>query len=1383
MAAHTFAPEDALPPPKSAVIYSRDGRKRSLNIDMTKHFAPPPHDQAMAPPTPSLAPAAGPASSPSSAAVANGMHGASAAINIDSTGMLFGGANSSHKKKKKKRTKKRTLERIEELDRTTGYSSSSHRAAAHSHEHHADCHHDHSHQRHQHHDSGHHHHHHHEDEDEDDEDFYSDEDAYDPETPTLSSSTGAAALSGHAHEGPVAAPAAASNRTTDSGASKKKKKKRKKSSTTGAMPAISSSQHNHNHAHGSHAGSKAVVPSSHRNGHDHTSIVKHMHDNHAQNDGFWHYSDAEERQRIREFWFQLREEERRSLVRVEKEAVLKKMKEQQRHSCSCSLCGRKRTAIEEELELLYDAYYDELEQYANQQQPADGHALAYPQHSPGFEDDELSDVSRASDEDDEDEDEEDDEEEDEDGYEDEDDEDEYDDDVSNRKAAFPYRSGFPNTLQAKGNILTVAEDLLENDGKKFLEMMDRLADRKVQRDDDLMDNRGVYEEYDDDEEGEFEEDGPEEDALTKEQRMEEGRRMFQAFAARMFEQRVLSAYREKVAQERQERLLAELEEESRQEQLREERKEREKEKKRDKKRLQRQQKEEEKAAKEAQRLAEEKRLLEERERKLEADRKRREEERRIKEEEKKAREEERLKKEEERKRKLKEEKAREAEKERKRKEELLAKEKEESEKKAEQEAKRLERETYLKQQLAEEQRRQEELRQQEQLAKEELARQELEPEEGQPMEQQQGQEQTKTSRSSPQLPAAGSPARGRAIAADDDASSRSQASQSRSPIMTSSVSPSHGLAATGLPSHGQSSPVGNNMWSSGYPGQGVPQPQHALSHQHQIFAQPMQQGLFRPPAQYGQMGGEHETFHSRMGPGAGRGTYMTGANHTAQSSFQAMSQHQPSPAQLGGMRSPGLAPIGYGQGSSKQFLSLMNSSNVASGLDLTGSNGSPLHSPSTLGAIGTPISSFGPISPIGHARRTSTPHGSVSAEAIKPIQRPVPIGRPKDHTQQSGAGTISNSFDGISLGLSGLTIGSELERRPRSPPMNLAGSSSLDLNGVMLNKDQSVRSANAPAENQGHAFSNEGAPVTGSRQLDHSLPLLSPGGRGQSSFFSNSFFGNRMNGHDPFLQSTDFSSFGQQQPSHGSLPSTNHFMSPYPMHLPSPPHNQQQQQSQQQQLFMQQQYLQELQLQQQLQQQQLGLGSPPLNGSSTWSRTNFMRPTHMNGLPGSSGHPSTLGMTSPTSSALSPPPGGMGLHNSSHNAMMPIGHQQQQQQQQHQSLQFSHFQGNSSLGLTVGSGRKSVSHLPPTRQSGSVDGSVMGVSSSSSSGGGSGGQTMDHERLSNGYPSAGYASHLLPQQQQHHHHLGAIGDTGASGTASGNGGPANNDSRDAAFSL
>ncbi|CAJ0910287.1 15503_t:CDS:2, partial [Entrophospora sp. SA101] len=118
------------------------------------------------------------------------------------------------------------------------------------------------------------------------------------------------------------------------------------------------------------------------------------------------------------------EEERRSLVKVEKEAVLKKMKEQQKHSCSCSVC--------EELETLYESYYEELKSYANQQQFG--------------------------------------------------------------PSAIEYRN--------EGGILTVADDFLKNGGKKFLEMMEQ-------------------------------------------QRMEEGRRMFQIFAARMFEQRVLNAYREK----------------------------------------------------------------------------------------------------------------------------------------------------------------------------------------------------------------------------------------------------------------------------------------------------------------------------------------------------------------------------------------------------------------------------------------------------------------------------------------------------------------------------------------------------------------------------------------------------------------------------------------------------------------------------------------------------------------------------------------------------------------------------------------------------------------------------------------------------------------------
>lgn len=67
------------------------------------------------------------------------------------------------------------------------------------------------------------------------------------------------------------------------------------------------------------------------------------------------------------------------------------------------------------------------------------------------------------------------------------------------------------------------------------------------------------------------------------QRIEEGRRTFQIFAARMFEQRVLAAYREKVAQERQQRLIQELEEEDRLRQEKELKRQKEKERKKDKK--------------------------------------------------------------------------------------------------------------------------------------------------------------------------------------------------------------------------------------------------------------------------------------------------------------------------------------------------------------------------------------------------------------------------------------------------------------------------------------------------------------------------------------------------------------------------------------------------------------------------------------------------------------------------------------------------------------------------------------------------------------------------------------------------------------------------------
>jgi len=95
-------------------------------------------------------------------------------------------------------------------------------------------------------------------------------------------------------------------------------------------------------------------------------------------DRIWNTSTFEERERIKEFWLSLSENDRKGLLKVEKTAVLNKMKEQQKHSCSCTVCGRKRSAIEEELEVLYDAYYEELAHYASHQHTSPGQAILPP---------------------------------------------------------------------------------------------------------------------------------------------------------------------------------------------------------------------------------------------------------------------------------------------------------------------------------------------------------------------------------------------------------------------------------------------------------------------------------------------------------------------------------------------------------------------------------------------------------------------------------------------------------------------------------------------------------------------------------------------------------------------------------------------------------------------------------------------------------------------------------------------------------------------------------------------------------------------------------------------------------------------------------------------
>ncbi|GAO18979.1 hypothetical protein UVI_02060530 [Ustilaginoidea virens] len=455
-------------------------------------------------------------------------------------------------------------------------------------------------------------------------------------------------------------------------------------------------------------------------------------------DKIWSTSNHEERERIKEFWLGLGEDERKSLVKVEKDAVLKKMKEQQKHTCSCTVCGRKRTAIEEELEGLYDAYYLELEQFANQGEappmlppppsrdfpprPSRRLPSAYALRQPSRgrivehvgdenEEDELEEVYSEDDGEDE----------------------EYSDEEPPEHFQGPYDRDvtdfltFGNSLQVKGTqlldsllsaygnmelggILTVADDLLKNDGKRFIEMMEQLAERRMAREEDAREHfsrgyghpNGAYsiphnhpppdeDDYEDDEEEEedYEDSQDEEyedeevysnpptmpsefhtecrcqDQMTEEQRMEEGRRMFQIFAARMFEQRVLSAYKEKVAKERQDKLLEELEEENRQVDQQKAKKAKNAQKKKDKAAQKKQALAEERARKEAEKAAEEAARLEAEQRRIAEQKQKAEEKRKQKEAQKRAEEEARLKRETERQRRAHEQREKQAELERK----------------------------------------------------------------------------------------------------------------------------------------------------------------------------------------------------------------------------------------------------------------------------------------------------------------------------------------------------------------------------------------------------------------------------------------------------------------------------------------------------------------------------------------------------------------------------------------------------------------------------------------------------------------------------------------------------------------------------------------------
>jgi hypothetical protein len=317
-----------------------------------------------------------------------------------------------------------------------------------------------------------------------------------------------------------------------SGKSKKSKKKKKKNNAAG--PSADDPPNDDQYTQDGHTGRSDVPPPPPPPPQRDRPLMS--------KEKIWNTSSQEERERIKEFWLGLSEADRKSLVKVEKDAVLKKMKEQQKHTCSCTVCGRKRNAIEEELEGLYDAYYEELEQYANHPNQGDGPPMLRPRrslgsmggmrrrslpsrysnHQPshgrivehvGDDDEEDADLDDEFDGDGEGEVEEDisEEELEDDEYSDEDQEPSEELHRSDYAADF-FNFGNSLTVQGRdrlpvlpsflqsypfpgagnnaygssslGGILTVADDLLKNDGKKFIEMMEQLAERRMAREED-----------------------------------------------------------------------------------------------------------------------------------------------------------------------------------------------------------------------------------------------------------------------------------------------------------------------------------------------------------------------------------------------------------------------------------------------------------------------------------------------------------------------------------------------------------------------------------------------------------------------------------------------------------------------------------------------------------------------------------------------------------------------------------------------------------------------------------------------------------------------------------------------------------------------------------
>jgi hypothetical protein len=368
-----------------------------------------------------------------------------------------------------------------------------------------------------------------------------------------------------------------------------------------------------------------------------------------------------ERKKILQFWSSLNYAARKKIVRVEKQELLKKIKEKHKHICSCTVCGRKRAVIDREVERLYDQYCTELEYNTTKVNKTEStlhniNTNTQPSEPPQpiqqqqFSNDDVPPLEHTNEED----------------FEDIEEEEDFRDVDDNLEGLMQYNFG--RNLYVDQGAITITEDWLrqnsadiidilyrfvQSDSGEGLEMMmmgtssaqtkhqhrrplkrdeEDEQDENVTYDDEEEEEEEDEEEDEEDEEDEEEEEEEEEERHThnevEDNKWRESKKMFRMYAAKLFYEKIVMAYREKLALEMQNILIQEEEEKDRLRKSKE-KKARETKIKKQKKDEEREKKKKEKEKEEADKKreeAEKQRLLREAQRE-ELDRKRMEEER------------------------------------------------------------------------------------------------------------------------------------------------------------------------------------------------------------------------------------------------------------------------------------------------------------------------------------------------------------------------------------------------------------------------------------------------------------------------------------------------------------------------------------------------------------------------------------------------------------------------------------------------------------------------------------------------------------------------------------------------------------------------------------